>query len=82
MSEEPKKFDIIELLKLISGRVALTVVVGISFLLFTHSVCTILIKNSENMTFDNINSILNMLLLIVSNVVTFYFTKESNKPEK
>ena len=69
---------ITKILKLFSGRVLLTITASIAFLMVVYFTCDIL-RNIEGITFDNINSILNTLILILSNVITFYFTKESNK---
>lgn len=74
------KNAIIEILKLFSGRVLLTITASIAFLMVVYFTCKIL-SSLEGITFDNINSILNTLILILSNVITFYFTKESNKEE-
>ena len=72
------KNKIIEILKLFSGRVLLTITASIAFLMVVYFTCKIL-SSIEWITFDNINSILNTLILILSNIITFYFTKESNK---
>lgn len=69
---------ITEILKLFTGRVLLTIVASIAFLMVVYYTCQMFMK-MDNITFDNINSILNTLILIMSNVITFYFTKESNK---
>lgn len=76
-----KNPNLIKYLKLFSGRVLLTVFCGISFIMFTNCTCSILIQKAPELTFENLSSILNMLLLIVSNVITFYFTRESNRKE-
>ncbi len=74
------KNKIIEILKLFSGRVLLTITASIAFLMVVYFTCKIL-SSMEGITFDNINSILNTLILILSNIITFYFTKESNKTQ-
>jgi len=71
------KDKIIEILKLFSGRVLLTITASIAFIMVVYYTCKIL-ASLEGISFDNINSILNTLILILSNVITFYFTKESN----
>lgn len=69
------KNNIIKYLKLISGKVCITFTCAIGFLMIVHTLCEILLKQSENMSFDNIYNIFNVVILIISNVITFYFTK-------
>ena len=69
----------INFLKLFSGRVLLTIICGIAFIMLTKTLCNILMEKSSEITFENLNGILNMILLIISNIVTFYFSKDSNK---
>jgi len=76
------KTSIIDLLKLFSGRVLLTVICGIVFIMLSKTICDIIILKAAEMTFENMSGIINMVLLIISNVITFYFTKESNNDKK
>lgn len=61
--------------KLVSGRLWLTGVAGLSFLMFVGTLCYIIIVKRDSISTSEISSILNVLLLIISNVMTFYFTK-------
>jgi len=61
--------------KLVSGRLWLTAICGISFLVFVITMCQILYLKREILTGSEMVSIINVVLLIVSNVMTFYFTK-------
>ena len=69
-------------LKLMTGRVLLTVFFGISFLMSTKIICDILIQKTQDITFENLNGIINMILLLVSNSMTYYFTKSSLENKK
>ena len=69
-------------LKLMTGRVLLTVFCGISFLMCTKTICDILIQKTQDITFENLNGIINMILLMVSNSMTYYFTKSSLENKK
>ena len=70
---------IIKVLKLLSGKVLWTITASIAFLMVVYYCCQLLITMSPSITFDNLNSLFNTLILIISNIVTFYFTKESNE---
>lgn len=61
--------------KLVSGRLWLTGICGISFLAFVITMCQIIYMRRDILTGSELVSILNVILLIVSNVMTFYFTK-------
>lgn len=62
--------------KLLSGRLWLTIIAGISFLAFVLTICQILYVKRDVITVSEATGIINMLLLVVSNIFTFYFTKE------
>lgn len=61
--------------KLVSGRLWLTAICGLSFLAFVITMCQIIYMRRDVLTGSELVSILNVILLIVSNVMTFYFTK-------
>ena len=61
--------------KLLSGRLWLTSIAGLVFMAFSVTVCLILWENKKTITSSEVSSIMNMLLLIISNITTFYFTK-------
>ena len=71
-----EKFSIIKLLKLFSGRVALTIVSCVALIMIVYTFCQILIQKQSELSIDNLFSMFNSIILIVSNVVTFYFTKQ------
>lgn len=61
--------------KLVSGRLWLTAICGISFLIFVITICQILYTKRDVFSGAEIASVVNVILLIISNVMTFYFTK-------
>lgn len=65
---------ITNILKLINGRVCITVTCSIGFILIINCICEIIIKNADKLTFDNISYLLNIVILVISNVITFYFS--------
>ena len=67
--------------KLLSGRLWLTIIAGISFLAFVLTICQVLYYKKESITVSESTGIINMLLLVVSNIFTFYFSKERNNQE-
>ena len=71
----PKKKDR-NVSKLLSGRLWLTVIAGVSFLSFVWTICQVLYVKRTEITVSETTGIINMLLLVVSNIFTFYFTKE------
>ncbi len=77
-----KPSGLINFLKLFSGRVLLTVICGVVFIMLTNTVCNILASKAAEITFESLSGVINMLLLIVSNVITFYFSKDTNKDDK
>lgn len=77
-----KTSRLINFLKLFSGRVLLTVICGVVFIMLTNTVCGILSEKAAEISFESLSGIINMLLLIVSNVITFYFSKDKSENEK
>lgn len=61
--------------KLVSGRLWLTSIAGLSFLIFVCTMCYVIVAKKDSISTSEISSTLNILLLIISNVMTFYFTK-------
>lgn len=61
--------------KLVSGRLWLTAICGISFLCFAVTICQILYVKRDLFNGAELVSIINVILLVISNVMTFYFTK-------
>ena len=65
--------------KIQSGRCILTIVGAICFYLFTDMICTILRAKMMDMSIDDITKILlpiiTSLIVVISNVFTFYFLK-------
>ena len=68
--------------KMLSGRLWLTIIAGVSFLAFTFTICQILYFKKNEMTPSDVSGMLNMILIIVSNIFTFYFTKHRSEQEK
>jgi len=58
-----------------SGRLWLTIICGICLLIFAFTVCHIMYNKKDTLSGTEIASMMNVLLLIVSNVMTFYFSK-------
>jgi hypothetical protein len=61
--------------KLLSGRLWLTAICGISFLIFVITFCSILYVKRDIFSGSELVTIMNVILLIISNTMTFYFTK-------
>ena len=74
-----KQSNLINFLKLFSGRVLLTIICGTVFIMLAHTVCGILATKAAEITFESLSGTINMLLLIVSNVITFYFSKDKSE---
>jgi hypothetical protein len=77
--EENKKVTIKEFLtiKLLSGRFLLTIAGSLAFIIITITFCRLLLAKQETLTIPDIIPILSTLMLIISNIFTFYFFKES-----
>lgn len=67
--------------KIVSGRFLLTIVAGICFLMLANTLCTILLSKIKILKISDITSILTTMLLIISNVFTFYFLKSNLRNE-
>jgi hypothetical protein len=65
------------LAKLLSGKFILTIVGAICFYLFSDTVCDILIAKQQELKASEMISILSTLLVVVSNIFTFYFVRKS-----
>ncbi len=63
--------------KLSSGRFLLTIVSAICFLILTGTFCNILINKSDDMKVSELLPYVSTMLLVVSNIFTFYFTKNN-----
>jgi hypothetical protein len=63
--------------KLLSGRLILTIASAICFYMISRAVCTILIQKSADIDIANIISIISTILVVVSNVFTFYFVRKT-----
>ena len=61
-----------------SGRLWLTIICGVCLLLFAGCICQVMWNKKETLSGSEITSMMNVLLLIVSNVMTFYFSKSNN----
>jgi len=59
----------------LSGRLILTVVAAISFYKLVSTICSLLILKSELLVISDLTTILSTLLIVMSNVFTFYFMK-------
>ena len=67
--------------KLVSGRFLLTITTAICFLKLTNTICTILLSKADVLKISDISTILTAMLIIVSNVFTFYFLKATLRNE-
>lgn len=83
MNNEIKERLLNILPKILSGRFLLTIVASIVFFEFCTCLCDILVYKCDEIQIADILNIANMLIIIVSNIFTFYFTRERyNKPEE
>lgn len=80
MPKENKNKKVVD--KILSGRLWLTIISGVSFLAFTFTICQLLYYKKDDMTPSDVSGMLNMILIIVSNIFTFYFTKHRADQEK
>ena len=77
---EPDVEDIITTnswIKLLSGRFILTIVGAICFYKFSNTVCKIMIAKQESIDAAVIISLFTNLIIIVSNIITFYFVRKA-----
>lgn len=84
MNDEDKQKLWQTLPKILSGRFLLTIVASIVFFEFCTCLCDILVYKCDEIEISDILNIANMLIIIVSNIFTFYFTRErySGKSEE
>lgn len=82
MDNDTKQKLMQSLPKILSGRFLLTIVASIVFFEFCTCLCDILVYKCDEIEISDILNIANMLIIIVSNIFTFYFTRERyNKSE-
>lgn len=65
------------LYKILSGRFILTIVGAACFLIVTKTICDILVTKIGDLKISDIVLILTNILLILSNIFTFYFVKNT-----
>ena len=65
--------------KLASGKFLLTIAAGFSFCWITITLSWILKAKVDELTISELLPYLSTILIILSNIFTFYFTKKSNK---
>lgn len=70
-----KIFSNFDVSKLSSGRFILTMVGAISYLMIVHTICQILYAKSGELSGTEILATLSTLVVILSNIFTFYFVK-------
>jgi len=64
------------LCKLLSGRFVLTLAGAYCFCIIAKTICTIMLNKSSDISFSDLNSILATLLVVISNIFTFYFVRK------
>lgn len=64
-------------IKLLSGRFILTVVGAICFYKFSSTICKIMIARGSEIEPAVLISLLTNLIIVVSNIFTFYFVRKS-----
>jgi len=78
--DEPDAGDMISAnswIKLLSGRFILTVVGAICFYKFSNTICKIMVAKQDSIDTAVVISLLTNLLIIVSNIFTFYFVRKA-----
>ena len=63
------------LAKLLSGRFILTVVGAFCFYLIVDTICQLAIEKKDEIKITDILPVLSTVLIVVSNIFTFYFAK-------
>lgn len=63
--------------KIFSGRFLLTVVGALCFYNITRMACELLLSKAADLDISHIISLLTTILLVISNVFTFYFVKNT-----
>lgn len=64
-------------IKLLSGKFILTVVGAVCFYKFSSTICKLLLAKQQDIEIPVIMSIATNLLMVVSNIFTFYFVRKS-----
>ena len=62
--------------KLLSGRFILTVVGAFCFYIIVDTICQLVLDKKEQVTITEVLSILSSVLIVVSNIFTFYFVRK------
>lgn len=68
-------------LKLTSGRFLLTIAGAICFCMIVSTMCELIIEKKDIIKVSDILPILSTIILVVSNIFTFYFTKTALRTE-
>jgi len=62
--------------KLTSGKFLLTVICGICFFLLTKTFCNVLLLKIDDIKINDLLPYISAILIVLSNIFTFYFTKK------
>jgi len=81
VSKEPSRHKHSLASQALSGRLILTIVAAISFYKLISTICSLLILKSEILVVSDITTILSTMLIVMSNVFTFYFMKATLRNE-
>jgi len=68
--------------KFLSGRFILTIVGALCFLIIVLTIAILLIIKHEFITIKDLESTLSTVLIILSNIFTFYFIRKSMEGNK
>ena len=68
-------------LKFLSGRFILTVSGAVCFALITRTICKVIALKADAISVTEITSVLSSILIVVSNVFTFYFVRKAMNNE-
>lgn len=72
------KFSLIDIFsKVSSGRFILTMAGAISFSLIVNTLCKLLLEKAKDIQLNDLMSIFSTILIILSNIFTFYFVKSN-----
>jgi len=73
-----KKFSLVDVFsKVSSGRFMLTMAGAISFSLIVNTLCKMLLEKAKDIQLNDLMSIFSTVLIILSNIFTFYFVKSN-----
>jgi len=73
-----KKFSLVDVFsKVSSGRFMLTMTGAISFSLIVNTLCKMLLEKAKDIQLNDLMSIFSTILIILSNIFTFYFVKSN-----